>query len=76
MRSQHQATDVNHRARLTEPQTFGWDVTRLFEGDFEVADERRYADTGDFDDALRRAVRYDDPAGRSPGVLVAKLRRR
>jgi SAM-dependent methyltransferase len=70
------ATDVNHRARLTEPQTFGWDVTRLFEPAFTVVDERRLADTGGgIDESLRRAVIYDDPASERPGVLVARLER-
>jgi hypothetical protein len=71
------ATELNHPARLTEPQTFGWEVTKVFAPAFEVIDERRLADAGDgIDDALRRAVPYDDPASERPGVLVAKLRRR
>jgi len=70
------ASELNHRARLTEPQTFGWEVTELFRPAFEVVDERRLTDTGEgIDDSLRRAVPYDDPAGERPGVLAAKLRR-
>jgi SAM-dependent methyltransferase len=67
------ATDVAHRPRLMEPQTFGWDVTRRFASSFEVVDERRYADRGGFDLALRDAVPHD---GDGPGVLVTRLRRR
>ena len=66
------ATDVAHRARLTEPQTFGWEVTRVFEPALTLVEERRYAHTGGFDDSLRDAVPH---AGDGPGVLVAKLSR-
>lgn len=66
-------TDVAHRPRLMEPQTFGWDVARSFEPPFEVVDERRYADRGGFDWAVRDAIPHD---GDGPGVLVAKLKRR
>ena len=64
------ATDVGHRARLTEPQTFGWEVTRAFEPALTVVDQRHYAEAGDFDGALRAAVPH---SGDGPGVLVAKL---
>jgi SAM-dependent methyltransferase len=69
-------TELNHRARLMEPQTFGWEVTRLFEPAFEVVDVRRYAPTGaGIGDAIRARRPYDDPEGRAPGVLAARLRR-
>ena len=69
-------TELNHRARLTEPQTFGWEVTRLFEPLLVVVEERRYLDNGaGFDETLRAAIPYDDPADERPGLLAAKLRR-
>ena len=71
------ATELNHRARVMEPQTFGWEVLRLFEPAFEVVDERRYLDTGQgIDESVRQAIPYDDAAAGQPGVLVAQLRRR
>jgi SAM-dependent methyltransferase len=70
-------TDVNHPARLMEPQTFGWEVMRLFEDDFDVLDERRYRgrDGDSFDEVLRSGASSDDLAGERPGVLAVLLRR-
>jgi SAM-dependent methyltransferase len=69
------ATELNHRARLTEPQTFGWEVVELFAPPLELVEERRYEDSGaGIDRSLADAVPYRDPQGHRLGVLVAKLR--
>jgi SAM-dependent methyltransferase len=69
-------TDVNHPPRLTEPQTFGWEVTELFAPELELVEERRYEPHPDGTDAaLRAGVAYADPGGRAPGLLVARMRR-
>ena len=65
------ATELCHRPRLTEPQSFGWEVLAAFAPPLEVVEERRLADTGEgIDASVARAAPYE--AG--PGVLVAKLR--
>jgi SAM-dependent methyltransferase len=66
------ATELNHRARLTEPQTFGWEVVAAFSPPLELLEERRLADSGaGIDQSLAAALPY---AGRGPGVLAARLR--
>jgi ubiquinone/menaquinone biosynthesis C-methylase UbiE len=65
------ATELNHRARLTEPQTFGWEIVEAFAPPLEVLKEARLADSGlGMDQSLGRPRRYSG----GPGVLLAKLR--
>jgi SAM-dependent methyltransferase len=65
------ATELNHRARLTEPQTFGWDVLELLSPPLELLKELRLADSGSgMDETLARPAPYRN----GEGVLVAKLR--
>lgn len=69
------ATELNHRARLTEPQTFGWEIVELFSPPLELLLEARLRDSGEgIDESLARREAYADPAGAEPGVLVTKLR--
>ena len=65
------ATELNHRARLTEPQTFSWEIIEAFVPPLEVLEETQLADSGaGMDQSLARAVPY----GGGHGVLLAKLR--
>ncbi|MDX6666210.1 MAG: hypothetical protein QOG68_2416 [Solirubrobacteraceae bacterium] len=65
------ATELNHRARLTEPQIFSWEIVDAFSPPFEVLRQTRLADSGaGIDRSLAAAVPY----GGGTGVLVAKLR--
>jgi SAM-dependent methyltransferase len=69
-------TDVGHRARITEPQTFGWEVVDLFAPELEPRLVRRLRDTGaGIDQSVRDGIELA-PADRGPGVLVATLWRR
>jgi SAM-dependent methyltransferase len=68
------ATDVAHRPRLMEPQTFSWEVAALFEPELELVFERRYeALKGKMDRSLEAAIPHDETRGRHPGVLVARF---
>lgn len=68
-------TDVGHRPRVTEPQTFGWEVVDLFGPELEPRLVRRLRDTGaGIDRSVRDGVELA-PADRGPGVLVARLER-
>ncbi len=68
------ATELNHRARLTEPQTFGWEVLDLFSPPLVVLQETRLEDSGEgFDRSLADAVPYREDEPRHKGVLLAKL---
>jgi len=65
------ATELNHRPRLTEPQSFSWEIVRAFAPPLEVLKETRLADSGSgIDQSLARPAPYRT----GPGVLVAKLR--
>lgn len=65
------ATELNHRARLTEPQTFGWEIVEEFAPPLDVLEATRLADSGaGIDRSLADAVPY----GGGQGVLLAKLR--
>jgi SAM-dependent methyltransferase len=65
------ATELNHRARLTEPQTFGWEILDAFAPPLDVLLQLRLADSGaGIDESLARAVPHRD----GEGVLLAKLR--
>jgi SAM-dependent methyltransferase len=65
------ATELNHRARLTEPQTFGWEIVDAFTPPLELLEERRLADSGaGIDQSLADARPYSG----GPGVLLAKFR--
>jgi SAM-dependent methyltransferase len=66
-------TDVGHRARLTEPQVFSWDVVDLFGPELRLIYQRRYRDTGrGIDQSVADADELpDDELG--PGVLVARF---
>ncbi len=67
-------TELGHEARLTEPQEFSWEVTRLFEPQLRLVDERRYEDSGQgIDRSVALAVPYDDGAAPHPGVLVSRF---
>ncbi len=70
------ATDVNHRPRLREPHDYSWDVTRRFEPEFRVVEERHFEDRGGVHASLYEADPFDHsrPAKRH-GVLSAKLER-
>jgi SAM-dependent methyltransferase len=69
------ATELNHRSRLTEPQTFGWEVVDLFSPPLDILALRRYEDLGaGIDESLAAAVPYAETGDARPGVLVAKLR--
>lgn len=64
-------TDVGHRARVTEPQTFGWEVVDLFAPELQPRLIRRLRDTGaGIDQSVRDGIELA-PADRGPGVLVA-----
>jgi SAM-dependent methyltransferase len=66
-------TDVGHRARITEPQTFGWEVVGLFAPELQPRLVRRLRDTGaGIDQSVRDGIELA-PADRGPGVLVARL---
>ncbi len=70
-------TELNHPARLTEPQEFSWEVLELFAPELEPVYERRFEDGGrGFDLSVERAVPYDDSRPSHPGVLVARLESR
>jgi SAM-dependent methyltransferase len=70
-------TELNHRARLTEPQVFSWEVLELFEPELEPVYERRFEDTGrGIDASVADAVPYDRSRPSRPGVLVARLIKR
>jgi SAM-dependent methyltransferase len=65
------ATELNHRARLTEPQTFGWEIVDAYSPPLELLEERRLADSGaGIDQSLADARPYRG----GHGVLVAKFR--
>jgi SAM-dependent methyltransferase len=65
------ATELNHRARLTEPQTFGWEIVDTFSPPLEALEERRLADSGaGIDQSLADARPYRG----CHGVLLAKFR--
>jgi SAM-dependent methyltransferase len=69
-------TDVGHRARVTEPQTFGWEVVGLFAPELEPRLVRRLRDTGaGIDQSVRDGIELA-PADDGPGVLVARLEAR
>ena len=66
-------TDVGHRARVTEPQTFGWEVVDLFAPELRPQLVRRLRDTGaGIDQSVRDGLELT-PVDRGPGVLVARL---
>lgn len=70
-------TELNHRARLTEPQEFSWEVLELFEPELAPAYERRFEDTGrGIDASIADAIPYDRSRPWRPGVLVARLTKR
>lgn len=70
-------TELNHRARLTEPQVFSWEVTNLFRPELELVHERRLEDTRrGIDASVADAVPYDDSRPLHPGVLVARFEMR
>jgi SAM-dependent methyltransferase len=65
------ATELNHRARLTEPQTFGWEIIEAFVPPLEVLEETQLGDSGaGIDQSLAHAIPYSG----GHGVLLAKLR--
>jgi SAM-dependent methyltransferase len=67
-------TELNHRARLTEPQVFSWDVLDHFAPEMELVHERRIEDSGrGIDASVEEAVPYDDTRSPHPGVLLARL---
>ena len=69
-------TDVGHRARVTEPQTFGWEVVDRFRPELQPRLIRRLRDTGaGIDQSVRDGVELS-PADRGPGVLVARFKGR
>lgn len=66
-------TDVGHRARVTEPQTFGWDVVELFAPELEPRLIRRLRDTGrGIDQSVRDGLELS-AEDHGPGVLVARF---
>lgn len=66
-------TDVGHRARVTEPQTFGWEVFDLFAPELQPQLVRRLRDTGaGIDQSVRDGIELGS-ADRGAGVLVARL---
>jgi hypothetical protein len=66
-------TDVGHRARVTEPQTFGWEVVDLFAPELQPRLIRRLRDTGaGIDQSVRDGIELA-PADRGAGVLVARF---
>ena len=68
-------TDVGHRARVTEPQTFGWEVVDLFAPELQPRLLRRLRDTGaGIDQSVRDGIELA-PADRGAGVLVARFER-
>jgi SAM-dependent methyltransferase len=70
------ATELAHRPRLTEPQTFSWEVTGLFEPELRLVLERRYElVSNSFDRSLEMQVPYDEARGAHPGVLVARFQK-
>jgi SAM-dependent methyltransferase len=64
-------TELNHRPRLTEPQSFGWEVLDTFVPPLEALEERRLACS---DRGIDASVAAGVPYEHGPGVLVAKLR--
>jgi SAM-dependent methyltransferase len=67
-------TDVGHRARVTEPQTFGWEVLDLFRDGFSVVWEKRLSDAdGGTDSTLLAGLPH---TGEGAGTLAAVLERR
>jgi SAM-dependent methyltransferase len=70
-------TELGHPPRLMEPQTFSWEVTRLFEPELDPVRQRRYEMVGrGMDRSIAAAVPYDDDRGPRPGVLVARFEKR
>ena len=70
-------TELGHRARLTEPQVFSWEILELFAPELEPVYERRFEDSGGgIDLSVERAEPYDESRPPHPGVLVARLEKR
>lgn len=68
-------TDVGHRARLTEPQEFSWDVIELFRPELRLVHHRRLRDTGQGIDRSVADSQELGPEEAGPGVLVARFER-
>jgi SAM-dependent methyltransferase len=70
-------TELNHRARLMEPQDFSWEVRELFAPELKLVHESRFADSGrGIDASVEEAVPYDEADRSLPGVLVARFESR
>jgi ubiquinone/menaquinone biosynthesis C-methylase UbiE len=70
--------DVNHDPTVCEPNSFSWDVVRLFTPQFDILSERHYEKKADgMYDSIKQNLPYDEGnSNRRYGILSAKFRRR
>lgn len=67
-------TEVNHRPTSTEPQSFSFDVVKIFLPNFKLVEERHYEKSGGVYRSVKLGIPYDrNNKKRRTGLLLAKL---